>query len=78
MRRSLNDRLTDAARKGKADLCLSLIRRGADVRLQDEDGWTLLHSVAGAGHPAVCALLVDHGADVDAKERDGLTPSHLA
>ena len=42
--------LMAAAHAGATYMCALLVAKGADVRLQDRDGWTCLHHAADAGH----------------------------
>jgi ankyrin repeat protein len=56
--------LRDAAWKGRAGVCVSLIRAGADVNGVDADGHAALHLAAMSGHLEVCEVLVERGANV--------------
>ena len=49
-----------------------------EVDETDDDGNTLLHLAADAGHPQVIAVVVKSGASVTVTNRTGLTPCQLA
>ena len=66
------------SREGHVDLSRLLIKHGADVAAQNEDGMTPLHGASGVGHVDVARLLIEHGADVAAQDKDGSTPLHRA
>ncbi len=48
-----------------------LLRHGADINAQNDEGITLLHIIT---EPEAIALLVRHGADLEARDIRGLTP----
>lgn len=72
--------LITACARGHLDLCVFLIKAGADVNLAGRrDGWTPLMQAAAYGHLEICRLLIEKGADVRAtKSDDGRTALHLA
>lgn len=47
-------------------------------KIQDEDGCTLLHLVAGEGDEKLTKLLLEKDAEIDVQDRQGLTPLHYA
>jgi uncharacterized protein len=55
-----------------------LIKVGADLNQQDEQGWTPLNFAAGKGDLALVKLLVENGADVYKTGRDRRTPYMIA
>lgn len=72
---------------GRIDIVELLIDGGADVKVKDESGWSLLHVAATqydepgqSRTPAVemMKLLVAHGASVKARDEEELTPLHCA
>ena len=51
-----------------------LLARGADVKIQDNDGDTALHGAAQTGNVEIMRILLDKGAEVNAKNKQGGTP----
>lgn len=58
----------------QAELVMTLLANGADVRSIDDDGSSVLHLAAEHGGGAVAALLLDGGADLEACDIHGHTP----
>jgi Ankyrin repeats (3 copies) len=59
--------LQTAARHGRDEVVVFLIKKGADVNAADRYGYTPLHLAAEGGHLDVVKRLVKAGAKVDAK-----------
>jgi hypothetical protein len=55
-----------------------LQEHGADINVQEEDGWTPLHVASRVGALEVMRLLLEHGVDVEAKDKKGRTALQLA
>jgi hypothetical protein len=55
-----------------------LIKKGADLNQQDEQGWTPLNFAAGKGDLPVVKLLVENGADIFKSGRDHRIPYMIA
>jgi hypothetical protein len=55
-----------------------LLEYGADINVQDIDGWTPLHCASFIGLPEVVRLLLEQGADVEVKGNDGKTALQVA
>lgn len=60
------------------DLVNALLDAGADVALQDKNGFTALHFAAKVGFDEAIAPLVTKGASVSAKTCNGAEPLHFA
>lgn len=58
--------------------CLAAIGQGANPNAAAEDGFTVLHMLAGFGKEALIHDLLAMNADVNALTADGRTPLHLA
>lgn len=54
------------------------IKEGADVNLQDENGWTALMKASQRGYFEIAELLVKAGADVNFKNKWGITALMVA
>jgi uncharacterized protein len=70
--------LIEAVKNGDSAAAEMLIKGGADVNQQDEQGWTPLNFAAGKGDLAAVKLLVEKGADVFKTGRDRRTPYMIA
>ena len=55
----------------KSNVITFLIKRGADIKVRDKSGNTLLHA---SGRPEVTKLLIEKGLNVNAKNKAGVTP----
>lgn len=70
--------LTLAARQGRLDVVIELLRRGADVDRRGLHGLTPLCAAALGGHDLVVQELLRAGADADRWSAQGQGPVHLA
>lgn len=70
--------LLKAVASRRIDLIERLIKRGADVNLADQEGWTPLHLAAQMGDLELLALLEKNGASRTVRTKDGKTPLDLA
>jgi Ankyrin repeats (3 copies) len=59
---------------GQSDEITFLIGKGADVRAQDDDGFTALHFAAACGRLDAVDPLLKAGAAVNATNKEGVTP----
>jgi len=62
-----------AANNGHERAVELLLQRGAEVDLQDSDGWTALMCAADNGHERVVELLLRRGAKIN-KQRSDAAP----
>ena len=65
--------LVYSAGEGHVDIVRCLLKKGADMNIKDNFGWTALMRAASNGHDKVVQVLVDKGADMNIKDRDGWT-----
>ena len=71
-------KLIEAARNGNLSEAEEMIKSGADVNQQGEQGWTPLNFAAGRGDLEFVRLLVNSGADIEKVGRDQRTPYLIA
>ena len=64
-------KLLDVVDAGDADSLRSLLANGANVKVADEDGVTLVMRAAASGHAETVRLLLAAGADPTARDRHG-------
>lgn len=57
---------------------MALIMELADVKVRDEDGYTLLHAAAIWGNPELIRRMITAGAEVNAADSHGRTPLYRA
>lgn len=63
---------------GQEEMAAFLVSRGADVRIEQDEGFTALHEAAQIGSEKLIALLLDAGADPNSSGKDGRTPLAMA
>lgn len=82
-RKKLDAALLEAANdvdgKGRDGKLRALLESGADVNVQDGNGWTplMIESMVGAISEAM-KILIDYGAEVDLQNSEGNTALHIA
>ncbi|KAI1713769.1 ankyrin repeats (3 copies) domain-containing protein [Ditylenchus destructor] len=67
-----------AASKGYNQLIGMLIRAGADVNIQDYEGWTALHAAAHWAEKDACRILMENGANLNSGTHNGQTVLNVA
>ncbi len=65
--------LVDAASKGYSEIIELLLKHGADIDAETDDGWNALSSAALGNHVEAVKTLIAHGADPNKKNRRGET-----
>jgi quinoprotein dehydrogenase-associated probable ABC transporter substrate-binding protein len=51
-----------------------LVKKGADLKARDPQGYAPIHTAARKRHPELIALFADLGADLNEPDADGMTP----
>ncbi|WP_353286446.1 ankyrin repeat domain-containing protein [Wolbachia endosymbiont (group A) of Crataerina pallida] len=74
----LDKELLIAAEKGDLEKVRESIRRGANVNIQDRQGWTPLFWAIQKNNFNIIELLLDNSADIKVKDNEGWTPLHWA
>jgi len=67
-----------AAKKGDLKSVLRLLKAGAAVNDQDENGFTALHYSVPCGSIRIVKALLSAGADVNARTNEGVTPLQMS
>lgn len=67
-----------AVLRNRVDIMKFLIKNGASVKIQDNQGTSPLHVAAFKGYFEICKLLLEQGASINLQEYRGLTPLHIA
>lgn len=57
----------------QAEICNTLLKAGADLNVQDDNGHTPLHLAAGSGLTQIGKILIDNGADLTLTTPTGAT-----
>ena len=66
-----DNKLLAAAKSGVLKRAQTALRRGANIKATDKDGWIALDLAAHNGHVAVVSLLLQSGADINARTNQG-------
>ena len=67
-----------ASFRGHVEVVRALLKHGADVTAQNEDGMTPLHWASRKGRAEAIDVLLQHGADATARDINKSTPLHHA
>ena len=70
--------IIDAANNGHSEMVAALLDQGADINIQNNDGWTALMAAASNGYGGIVAALLNLGADIEARSNDGNTAFAIA
>ena len=70
--------LIKASRNQNVILVQSILKIGADVNVQDENGFTPLHIVSECGNVPIADLLLRFGAKVNIQNSKNETPTYFA
>ena len=65
--------LLEAASAGDTETVETLLKHGANINAQDNDGGTALIWAAVNGHTKTVETLLKHGADINAQDNEGVT-----
>ncbi|MBR5879374.1 MAG: ankyrin repeat domain-containing protein, partial [Akkermansia sp.] len=65
-------------RSSEREMVAALLKHGADINAQDEDGDTVLHDAVIANEPEIVQMLLEAGADVSIRNEEGQTPEDIA
>lgn len=75
----MTESIHDAAKSEDIDQLKSLIDKGYNVNaIEQNTGWTPLHSAVSFGHISIAKLLINNGANVNMTSNSGFTPLHIA
>ncbi|MBQ3034923.1 MAG: ankyrin repeat domain-containing protein [Alphaproteobacteria bacterium] len=74
--RKIDEALIDAVQKNDVRAIGGLVRKGANVNIQNEYGQSLLHLAIFKGNRNLLETLILLGADVNQKDMDGYPPLH--
>lgn len=70
----LNQELSNATLASDQARIKFLIKKGADIKALDPQGYAPIHTAARKRHPELIALFADLGADLNQPDGDGMTP----
>ena len=74
----MDDTLRQAVSASNAAEVESLLSKGANAKLVDDKGNSLLHLACLANEPNIVEALINHGADIDCLDGSNNTPLHIA
>ena len=68
----------NAIKAGDASLLIRLVKFGATISGQDENGFSALHVALNSKHPRLAKWIIAHGGKVSVADKLGQTPLHVA
>lgn len=74
----MEDLLREAVNMGQASEVESLLQKGVNMNIVDENGLGLLHLACSVNEVKIVSLLAKFGADIDSVDQTGCTPLHVA
>jgi serine/threonine-protein phosphatase 6 regulatory ankyrin repeat subunit B len=75
---NLSTPLIDAIISGQDAIAFCLIKKGADLNIQDKDGFTALMTAINCGNEKIANMLIRYGADVNIADNIGITALMIA
>ena len=66
--------LHHASGKGFSSIVELLSSHGADINIEDKNGWTALHFAGGNGHLGTVKFLMSQGAEISREDKAGWRP----
>ena len=69
--------LSEAVLSGQTESVKSLIRGGADINAQRDDGKSPLNVASEKGFTDIVRILIDNDADIENRDNDGRRPTSL-
>lgn len=74
----MEELLREAVSLGQVSEAESLLKKGVNPHVVDENGLGLLHTACSVNETRLVALLLKYGADIEAVDETGSTPLHVA
>lgn len=78
VRFGMEDILKEAVSMGQANEVDSLLKKGVNADIIDENGYSLLHIACTVNETKILRLLIAHGLELEAEDHHYNTPLHVA